>query len=1222
MNISQSLLKKTLFSLCLIFPLYICACGDDNDSSSPATVSDEEEDDDVLGGDNFKDTSITGNQFNSNTGVVSIIKSEVLDEKSGKTYKTIQFGPYTWMAENANYKISRSACYDEDTDNCKIYGRLYQGTNASQACPSGFKIPSQADFKYMVSFTSALNDPAFGFNPQMSGFCETVNSELQCARGGKEAYYQTSDFNIFRLNTKNKYDFPEANYSAYYAVRCMKLSHFVENDKQLPICDSTTYSSLSEFYVASKGSNYRCNKKKWVEADDNSCPSSERGEKHYYKDSLFICNYSWELATMSDVNVSCSKKNQWEVQKLNGQSYICDNSSWRKPTTVESAIGLCTLDSLKKMKSEINKGDTTDYVCDSTGWRKAVLKDYFGPCDTSNYYKVKKHQDTSYACRTTKTWTALSNIEKGIGVCTPKLKGKIDSVLTKTDTTRYYCDSTSWRKATLIELFGKCDSTKYYSTIKFEKTTYACRKNNNWEKKTSVEDSLGFCTPEKKGKLDTIGKSSYYYCDNSGWRTAVADDYLGVCDSTFKYKMKYLWGNDYGCKDGPKWEYLEYPESDLGYCVPEFKGLVRIDRYATSYICDTKWRTATKAEALGTCSKENEGKKDGFKENNKTTWYVCAFDRWREKTTQDDSLGVCVTSKLKKTGKVGATEYICTKNGWVIPTLITVHDSCTAEREKEMVEFLNKTYVCRNKTWTVATELEAANGLCTAERENESATFQEKLYVCRNEKWTLTTGIEAEDGICTTKREGEIVVYSSTNAIYQCKSQTWTSIAAATALGNCTEANKGETKTLDKVDFYCSQNKTWKVVTDVYEQFGECTCDIRGKTVTFKGDKYGCIGTKNCANPTWVKYTPQTEVLGLCDAYDSKWKWGVYEGTDYFCGNGYSYWRSVSSAWSTYGSCEELYPEKYGALVGLNGQHYYCGVDLYTENDLPGWYKLTALDSVNGICTKQRAGDTISYQGNPYYCNTKKNHNSQDGYTWVPVPTLDAFFGRCSVAKEGQKGVINGKNYVCNDGNWVRDPADYGYITDARDGKKYKTIKIGKQEWLAENLNYNVDGSWCGGTQNGCETFGRLYSWNMAVGLPKNNNPSIVDIPDPDSHQGICPSGWRLPTTIDWSQLLQECSPAKLRKELNKADSANIDLCGFSALPAGYINIFYRNGIDYTEELTISNYNDNRFFWSSEQMTDSTAMKLYFPEPDSWPKNISSSQYQKKNGLGVRCIKK
>ena len=142
MHIAYNAFKKAFFSLCLTLPFYIAACGDDSDNSSTAVIEDDDEDN--LGGETFKDTSITSNQFNSNAGVVNIIKSEILDVKSGNSYKTIQFGPYTWMAENANYKISRSACYDEDTDYCKTYGRLYQSMNADQACPSGFKIPSEA----------------------------------------------------------------------------------------------------------------------------------------------------------------------------------------------------------------------------------------------------------------------------------------------------------------------------------------------------------------------------------------------------------------------------------------------------------------------------------------------------------------------------------------------------------------------------------------------------------------------------------------------------------------------------------------------------------------------------------------------------------------------------------------------------------------------------------------------------------------------------------------------------------------------------------------------------------------------------------------------------------------------------------------------------------------------------------------------------------------------
>ncbi|MBO6076170.1 MAG: hypothetical protein J6P15_03460, partial [Fibrobacter sp.] len=203
MHFSRFTFRKAFLSLCLVLPLYLMACGDDSSSNAEdSSIEDGEEDN--LGGDEFRDTTITGTNYNSKTGTANIIKSEILDVKSGNSYKTIQFGPYTWMAENANYKVSKSSCYDGDYENCESNGRLYQSMNADQACPSGFKIPSETDYEYMLKFAKSVTDPAFGFNPQMSGSCETVNGELQCKGQGKESYLMTSDFDVFKVTSKGK----------------------------------------------------------------------------------------------------------------------------------------------------------------------------------------------------------------------------------------------------------------------------------------------------------------------------------------------------------------------------------------------------------------------------------------------------------------------------------------------------------------------------------------------------------------------------------------------------------------------------------------------------------------------------------------------------------------------------------------------------------------------------------------------------------------------------------------------------------------------------------------------------------------------------------------------------------------------------------------------------------------------------------------------------------
>jgi len=78
-------------------------------------------------------------------------------------------------------------------------------------------------------------------------------------------------------------------------------------------------------------------------------------------------------------------------------------------------------------------------------------------------------------------------------------------------------------------------------------------------------------------------------------------------------------------------------------------------------------------------------------------------------------------------------------------------------------------------------------------------------------------------------------------------------------------------------------------------------------------------------------------------------------------------------------------------------------------------------------------------------------------------------------------------------------------FTDSRDGKKYKSVKIGPKTWMAENLNYEVKGffakSKCYENQeSNCQKFGRLYNWSAA--------------------KSACPKGWHLPSMEEWSKLI------------------------------------------------------------------------------------------------------
>jgi len=94
----------------------------------------------------------------------------------------------------------------------------------------------------------------------------------------------------------------------------------------------------------------------------------------------------------------------------------------------------------------------------------------------------------------------------------------------------------------------------------------------------------------------------------------------------------------------------------------------------------------------------------------------------------------------------------------------------------------------------------------------------------------------------------------------------------------------------------------------------------------------------------------------------------------------------------------------------------------------------------------------------------------------------------------------------------------YGSVTYG--GQSYKTVKIGNQIWMAENLNYNASGSKCYDTSpSNCDIYGRLYSWSAAMGFSSNCDSNICTSQIQQLHRGICPSGWHIPSDADWDEL-------------------------------------------------------------------------------------------------------
>jgi len=196
--------------------------------------------------------------------------------------------------------------------------------------------------------------------------------------------------------------------------------------------------------------------------------------------------------------------------------------------------------------------------------------------------------------------------------------------------------------------------------------------------------------------------------------------------------------------------------------------------------------------------------------------------------------------------------------------------------------------------------------------------------------------------------------------------------------------------------------------------------------------------------------------------------------------------------------------------------------------------------------------------------------------------------------------VNNTETHYCSNGTMKQ----YGSMTD-KGGQTYKTVVIGPQTWMAQNLNYAVDGSRCyKNEEKHCTIYGRLYNWNQAT-------------------SNICPSGWHLPSDVEWGTLMKyidsgceiegDCPIAgKLLKATREWDNNGngTDAYGFAALPSGNSygnNNFgllgkeatwwtstqhntagaYRRRIDYDKDGTFRNtYNKSENFYSVRCLKD------------------------------------
>ena len=145
------------------------------------------------------------------------------DPRDGQTYWTVQIGNQTWMAENLNYHTEGSDCYGDAPAKCQKYGRLYTWEAAQNACPSGWHLPSMAEFETLIA-TVGGKDVAGKVLKSRSGWKSEGNGKDAYGFSALPAGYRNSNFGSFVLAGGSAFFWGATEYDSGSAY-CMYLHY-------------------------------------------------------------------------------------------------------------------------------------------------------------------------------------------------------------------------------------------------------------------------------------------------------------------------------------------------------------------------------------------------------------------------------------------------------------------------------------------------------------------------------------------------------------------------------------------------------------------------------------------------------------------------------------------------------------------------------------------------------------------------------------------------------------------------------------------------------------------------------------------------------------------------------------------------------------------------------------------------------------------------------------
>ncbi len=359
---------------------------------------------------------------------------------------------------------------------------------------------------------------------------------------------------------------------------------------------------------------------------------------------------------------------------------------------------------------------------------------------------------------------------------------------------------------------------------------------------------------------------------------------------------------------------------------------------------------------------------------------------------------------------------------------------------------------------------------------------------------------------------------------------------AAEIDGDEIRANVKAWNILDVPKFETQMEMFWNNVYGL----GGCT-SVRSGVIAQNKNKY----SKNvdsyylCKSSSWKKITNlEADTYGWDAGETGEVKKGTYTDAKYVFRD--KKWTEVNPVEDALGSCTA---SKSGTVDKTGDVYYICKSS--------AWEKASTLeyDTYGYACSKDGAviGGAIN-ENNKYVCD-------EGSFRMATASEIELNLG-CTSYTQGKVGLtpVNSqidKKWICS-AEWLHEEVakQAMELTDSRDGQTYNVVTIGFLTWMAENLNYKTDNSFCYENEDMyCKKYGRLYRL---------------------SNEELCPVGWHLPSENEWETLFTivggKSTAGKMLKSANgwgDADRNGTDFYGFSVLPAGTRNYeggFYNMG--------------------------------------------------------------